>query len=103
MIVCNSAISETENVDTVAHICDTELVRFIDRFYFISNSLDFLCCIVIRGGGIGAVIFPYRMEVAQLQANCANMQRVLARIPPEVIAQARTSPARTTLHSKEAM
>ena len=49
------------------------------------------------------VKFEERMEVAQLQANCANMQRVLARIPPEVIAQARTSPARTTLHPKEAM
>ena len=47
--------------------------------------------------------FEERMEVAQLQANCANMQRVLARIPPEVIAQAKTSPKHTILHPEEAM
>lgn len=47
--------------------------------------------------------FEERMEVAQLQANCANMQRVLARIPPEIIAQAKTSPKHTILHPEEAM
>ena len=49
------------------------------------------------------VKFEERMEVAQLQADCANMQRVLARIPPEIIAQAKTSPKHTILHPEEAM
>ena len=37
------------------------------------------------------VKFEERMEVAQLQADCANMQRVLARIPEDILSMYRAN------------